>query len=81
VSELYRPSECRLSAKLVPTFADRGYHVVSVTDVYGRILGSLERSIAYNNNNNNKTVALVVSELKPTERMPLVGEVSTNFCE
>jgi hypothetical protein len=23
-SELYRPSDCRLPAKLVPTFADRG---------------------------------------------------------
>jgi hypothetical protein len=27
-SELYRPSDRRLSAKLVPTFADRGCHVV-----------------------------------------------------
>jgi hypothetical protein len=40
-SELYRPSDRRLSAKLVPTFADRGCHVVSVTDPYGRILGFL----------------------------------------
>jgi hypothetical protein len=24
-------------------FADRGYHVVSVTDLYGRILGFLHR--------------------------------------
>jgi hypothetical protein len=31
-SELYRPSDRRLLAKLVPTFADRGCHVVSVTD-------------------------------------------------
>jgi hypothetical protein len=30
--ELYRPSDRRLSAKLVPTFADRGCHVVSVTN-------------------------------------------------
>jgi hypothetical protein len=29
-SELYRPSDRCLSAKLVPTFADRGCHVVSV---------------------------------------------------
>jgi hypothetical protein len=29
-SELYRPSDSRLSAKLVPTFADRGHHVASV---------------------------------------------------
>jgi CBS-domain-containing membrane protein len=34
----------RLSAKLVPTFADRGCHVVSVTDPYGRILGFIDRS-------------------------------------
>jgi hypothetical protein len=31
-NELYRPSDRRLSAKLVPTFADRGCHVVRVTD-------------------------------------------------
>jgi hypothetical protein len=31
-SELYRPSDRRLSAKLVSTFADRGCRVVSVTD-------------------------------------------------
>jgi hypothetical protein len=34
----------RLSAKLVPTHADRGCHVVSITDSYGRILGFLDRS-------------------------------------
>jgi hypothetical protein len=33
-----------LSAKLVPTFADKGSHVVSVTDIYGRILGFLDWS-------------------------------------
>jgi hypothetical protein len=37
VSELYRQSGRRLSAKLVPTFADRECHVVS------RILGFLDR--------------------------------------
>jgi hypothetical protein len=42
-SELNRPNERRLSAKLVPTFADRGCRVVSVTDHYGRILGFLDR--------------------------------------
>jgi hypothetical protein len=42
--ELYRPSDRRLSAKLVPIFADRGCHVVSVTDPHGRILGFLNRS-------------------------------------
>jgi hypothetical protein len=43
-NELYRPSDRRLSAKLVPTFADRRCHVVSVTEPYGRILGFLDRS-------------------------------------
>jgi hypothetical protein len=43
-SELYRPSDRRLSAKLVLTFADRGCHVVSVTEPHGRILGFLDRS-------------------------------------
>jgi hypothetical protein len=31
-SELYRPSDRRLSEKLVPTFVARGCRVVSVTD-------------------------------------------------
>jgi hypothetical protein len=44
-SELYRPSDRRLSAKLVPTFVDKGCHVVSVTGPYGRILGFLDRFI------------------------------------
>jgi hypothetical protein len=35
-SELYRPSERRLSAKLVPTFVDRGCCVVSATNSHGR---------------------------------------------
>jgi hypothetical protein len=43
-SELYRPSDRRLSAKLVPTIADRECHVVSMTDPYGRNLGLLDRS-------------------------------------
>jgi hypothetical protein len=33
-----------LLAKLVPTFADRACHAVSVTDPSGRILGVLDRS-------------------------------------
>jgi hypothetical protein len=43
-SELYRPSDRRLSAKSLPTFVDRGCHVVSVMDPYGRILGFLDGS-------------------------------------
>jgi hypothetical protein len=35
-SELYRPSDRRLSAKWLPTFADKGCHVVSVMDPYSR---------------------------------------------
>jgi hypothetical protein len=42
--ELYRPSDHRLSAKLVQTCADRDCHVVSMTDPYGRILCFLGRS-------------------------------------
>jgi hypothetical protein len=33
-SKLYRPSDRCLSAKLVPTFADSGCHVVSVIYIY-----------------------------------------------
>jgi hypothetical protein len=33
-----------MSAKLMPTFADRGCHVVSVTVPYSRILYFLDRS-------------------------------------
>jgi hypothetical protein len=40
----YLPSDRRMSTKLMPTFADRGCHVVSVTDPYGRILAFLARS-------------------------------------
>jgi hypothetical protein len=43
-NELYRPSDRRLSEKILPTFADRGYHVVSVTDPYCSILRFLDRS-------------------------------------
>jgi hypothetical protein len=43
-SELYRPSDSRLSVKLVPTFEDRERNVVSVIDTYGRILGFLDQS-------------------------------------
>jgi hypothetical protein len=42
-SELYLPSERRLSSKLVPTFAERKCYVVSVTDPYGRILSFLDK--------------------------------------
>jgi hypothetical protein len=40
-------SDRYLSAKLVPTFVDRRCHVVSVTDLYGCILGFLDRTQFY----------------------------------
>jgi hypothetical protein len=46
-SELYRPSDRRLSVRFVPTFEDRECHVVCVTDPYDRILGFLDRSRYY----------------------------------
>jgi hypothetical protein len=45
-SELYRPSDSRLSAKLVPPFVDR-CHVVSATDPQGRIIAFLDRYSQY----------------------------------
>jgi hypothetical protein len=33
-----------LVGEVIAKFADRGCHVVSVTDPYGRILGSIDRS-------------------------------------
>jgi hypothetical protein len=41
-SELYRPSDRRLSLKLVPTFAGRNCHVVSATDPMAVNLGFLD---------------------------------------
>jgi hypothetical protein len=43
-SELYRPSNRHLSTKVAPILRDRGCHMVSVTDPYGRILGFIDRS-------------------------------------
>jgi hypothetical protein len=36
-----------MSAKLVPTFADRRCHVVNATEPHGRILGFLDRSVLH----------------------------------
>jgi hypothetical protein len=33
-----------LVGEVSATFVDRGFHVVNVTDLYGRILGILDRS-------------------------------------
>jgi hypothetical protein len=42
--ELYHLSDRLFSVKLVPTFANRGCHVVSVTDPYGCTIGFLDRN-------------------------------------
>jgi hypothetical protein len=43
-TELYPPSDRRLSSKLMPTSADRGFRVGRVTDPYDRNLAFLDRS-------------------------------------
>jgi hypothetical protein len=43
-NKLYRLSDRRLSAKLVPNFVERRYRMVSATDLYCYILGVLDRS-------------------------------------
>jgi hypothetical protein len=43
-SEPYRPSDRRLSAKLMPTIPERRCYVVTVTDPYDRTLDFLHRS-------------------------------------
>jgi hypothetical protein len=50
----YRPSDRHLSAKLVLTFADRGWHVVRAADPYGCILGFLDRSCCSTRNFKSK---------------------------
>jgi hypothetical protein len=46
-SELYWPSGHVLSAKLVPTFADKGCCIVSITDPCGRNLSFIDQSHYY----------------------------------
>jgi hypothetical protein len=43
--ELYRQSDRRLSAKLVPNFADRGCHVVIAMGPFGRVLAFLDQTV------------------------------------
>jgi hypothetical protein len=42
-NELYRPSDRSLSAKLMPTLADRGFKVISATGPSDRILRFIDR--------------------------------------
>jgi hypothetical protein len=60
-SELQRPRDCHLSAKLVPTFDDRRCHVVSVTDPCGCILGFLKRVVftAFTNLSSARNFAII----------------------
>jgi hypothetical protein len=46
-SELYRLSNRRLSMKWLPIFADKGCHLVSVTDPYGRIQFSRQEPLLF----------------------------------
>jgi hypothetical protein len=64
-SELYRPSDRRLLAKLVPAFADKGCHVVSVTDPHDRILGFLGREMS---TRNIKILMFLESKVRPVRR-------------
>jgi hypothetical protein len=60
-SKLYRPSDRRLSAKLVPTFVDRGCHVVSAADPYGRNLDFLDQSHYFFFSSNSSVVLMKLS--------------------
>jgi hypothetical protein len=43
-SDLYRLSDRPFLSKLVPTFEERGCHMVSLKDIYGSIIGFLDQS-------------------------------------
>jgi hypothetical protein len=64
-SELYRPSDRRLSAKWLPTFVDRRCHVVSVTDLYGCILFSGQEPLLF------YQVAAVLTRLRGPRSRPI----------
>jgi hypothetical protein len=59
VRERTIPSDPRLSAKLVPSFADRGCRLFIATNPHGRILGFLDRS-RYHLLRNNSSIVLWV---------------------
>jgi hypothetical protein len=50
-----------LTAKLVLTSADRECHVVSVTDLYGHILGFLDRTCCANPIDNTQYAAITTT--------------------
>jgi hypothetical protein len=47
VNPLWTETSAQMSEKLVPNFAHRGWHVVNVTDPYGRFLGFLDRGSCF----------------------------------
>jgi hypothetical protein len=54
--------------------------LTSFSDVHKKVMHNNNSSNNNNNNNNNtNSVALVHKRTIPTERPPLVGEVSANF--
>jgi hypothetical protein len=59
-SEWYRPSDRRLSAKWLPTFADKGCNVVSVTDPCGSILAFLDRNYCKKHARNMFSINLLI---------------------
>jgi hypothetical protein len=70
----------RLSAKLVPTFVDRGCHMVSATDLYGYILFFLDRSRYFIFQNSSSVVLTRLSgpRSRPTASQKIPGSVATN---
>jgi hypothetical protein len=93
-SELYLPSDRRLSAKLVRTFGDKGYHVVSMTDSYCRILRfSLrilsatlpilleQQTYSFRVNNTTKCDILVCIDTYPSCFIKCLGHIEKSFEE
>jgi hypothetical protein len=70
-SVLYWLSYRRLSAKLVPTFADRRCQVVSVTDPYDRILGFLDLSRYFFLSSSSK---IVLTRLSVPRSRPITSQ-------
>jgi hypothetical protein len=67
----------RLSAKLVPNSADRGCHVVSVTDSYGRILGFLDRTCCVNPRDNTHYAPITATPSTRTKYSHKILHLST----
>jgi hypothetical protein len=69
-SKLYRPSASRLSAKFVPTSMDRGCRVVSAMDLYGSILGFLDRSRSFQTHYFSENLVAPGMESGPLDLQP-----------